>query len=127
MVKVERADKLKNQKKIIKEVIKNPFATQREIASAAWVSVATANDHINSIPKANKSEQVNKIIDKDIEIVETAQLILHKRLKDNEKDMSTRDIISMADVSAKRYSLLKWSATDQEWGLKSINEIDLLP
>jgi hypothetical protein len=32
--------------------------------------------------------------------------------------MSTRDIIASADVSAKRYSLFKWDATDKDWGLK---------
>jgi hypothetical protein len=32
--------------------------------------------------------------------------------------MSTRDVISSADVSAKRYSLFKGNATDDEWGIK---------
>jgi hypothetical protein len=58
----------------------------------------------------DKSDQINKIIEADIEIVEIATKILKDRLKIAEEDpdsMSTRDVISSADVSAKRYALFK--------------------
>jgi len=58
----------------------------------------------------DKSEQVNRIIEADIEIVEIATKILKDRLKlaeESPESMSTRDVIASADVSAKRYSLFK--------------------
>jgi hypothetical protein len=64
-----------------------------------------------------KSLAIENIIKKDIEIVDIATRILKQRLELAEEDattMSTRDVISSADVSAKRYSLFKGNATDDE-------------
>lgn len=125
--KPERGDKLKNRAKIIKEVMKDPMQSQRDIAKKVKTSVSTVNEHMKDLPKTNKSEHVEEILKKDLEIVNLATDILKNRLTlakdDPDNKMSTRDVIASADVSAKRYTLFKWSATDEEWGLKEEQKI----
>lgn len=118
-----RSDKEKNAAKIMAEVAKDPLASQRDIAERVWTSVSTVNDHIKDIPKSNKSEHIETILKKDLQIVNLAQQILQDRLEAKPDDISTRDIISSADVSAKRYSLFKWDATDKNWGIKDVTSI----
>lgn len=124
--KSERGDKLKNRAKIIKAVMKDPMQSQRDIASKVNISVSTVNEHMKDLPKTSKSEHVEQILKKDLEIVNLATDILKNRLtlakEDPDSKMSTRDVIASADVSAKRYSLFKWDATDEEWWLKSIHD-----
>ena len=116
--KTPRADKLKNQTAIIQEIIKDPMQSQRDIADKLWIGKTTVQEHLQDIPKATKTDRIEKILDKDLSIVDLALSEIERRLKDDKDKMTTRDMISAADVSAKRYSLLKWSATDDEWWLK---------
>jgi len=118
-----RSDKERNKTNIMVEVAKDPFASQRDIAERVWVSVATVNEHIHDIPNSNKSEHIETILKKDLQIVNLAQEELERRLKEKALEISTRDIIASADVSAKRYSLFKWDATDKEWGMKDVTSI----
>lgn len=118
-----RSDKERNKTKIIAEIAKNPFATEREIAESVWVSPSTAHDHLKDLPNSSKSEHIETILKKDLQIVNLAQEELERRLKEKASEISTRDIIASADVSAKRYSLFKWDATDKEWGMKDITSI----
>ncbi len=113
-----RSDKEKNKLKVITELAKDPMASQRDIAKKIWTSVSTVNEHIKDLPNSNKSEHIESIIKKDLQVVNKAQEILLDRLNTNPDDISTRDIISSADVSAKRYSLFKWDITDKDWGIK---------
>ena len=119
-----RSDKAKNRAKVIAEVVKDPFATQEEIAERAWIWRTTVHDHLQELPNSTKSDKIEKIIEKDLSIVELATEILQDRLQKAkapetaEDKMSTRDIIASADVSAKRYSLFKWDVTDKDWWLK---------
>lgn len=118
----ERWDKLRNRAKIIKEVMKDPTQSQRDIAKKIWIWKTTVKDHLKELPISPKSDHIEKILEKDLEIVNLATDILKDRLtlakEDPENKMSTRDIIKSADVSAKRYSLFKWDITDKDWGLK---------
>jgi AcrR family transcriptional regulator len=65
---------------------------------------------MEDLPKTTKSDQIEKIIAKDLAIVELATEILQRRLQladEGENKMSTRDVIASADVSAKRYTIFK--------------------
>lgn len=125
--KEDRIDKAINKAKVVWAVLKAPLATQRKIAKEAWVSLWTANTHLNNIEQNwTKSIAIEEIIKRDISIVELAQGILEKRLRDKWDDISTRDIISSADVSAKRYSLFRWGITDIDGGLKEIKNYSIL-
>lgn len=120
--KAERWDKIRNRAKIIKEVLKDPTQSERDIAKKVWRSPSTVHEHIKDLPNSSKNEHIEKILEKDLKIVNLATDILIDRLElaqsDPESKISTRDIIASADVSAKRYSLFKWDITDKDWGLK---------
>lgn len=126
MVKKERVDKTKNKIKVIKELLRNPLQTDREIAKETNVWKSSVNRAKKELGQVGaKSDIIDGIIKKDAEIVRLAQAELEKRIKKNPAKVSTRDIISAWDVSAKRYMIFKWDATDKEWGLKGISDITI--
>jgi len=124
--KKPRGDKIRNRAKIIKEVLNDPTQSQRAIAKKIWIWKTTVKDHLKELPISPKSDHIEKILEKDLQIVNLATDILINRLElaqsDPESKISTRDIIASADVSAKRYSLFKWDATDPNGWLKSIHD-----
>lgn len=118
----ERVDKIKNQAKIVREVIKNPLATDREVAKATWVWKSTANRARKELGQVGtKIEAIQEIIKNDMEIVKLWQSIIMQRMETQPDKLSTKDIISATDTWAKRYSLFKWDVTDPEWWLKDIS------
>ncbi len=120
-LKKERVDKTKNKIKVIKELIKNPLLTNREIAKKANIWLATANRTKHEVEqKGTKSNIIDKIIENDAKIVDLTQKEIQKRISKNPDKVSTRDLISAWDVSAKRYSIFKWEVTDKDWWLKEI-------
>lgn len=122
----ERVDKLKNKAKVISKVIQNPLATEREIASELWLWNWTVHNHLKELEQNwAKSQAIEEIIEKDVKIVNLAQNILQSRMEKEPEKISNRDLISASDISAKRYSLLKWQATDKEWWLKQIQDITI--
>lgn len=126
MIKKERVDKTKNKIKVIKELLRDPLQTEREIAKNANISNWTAHKTKKEVEQRwAKSNIIDDIIKKDAEIVKLVQDELKKRIKDNPSKVSTRDIISAWDVSAKRYTIFKWNVTDEEWWLKSIQDINI--
>ena len=121
----ERVDKLKNKAKVIAKVIANPLATERELAKDTWLWNWTIHNHLKDIEQNwAKSLAIEKIIDQDAKIVELAQKILLERMNTPDK-VSTRDVISASDISARRYSIFKWEATTKEWWLKEIKNITI--
>jgi len=121
-----RKDQLKNKAKVLKEVIKDPLATQEEIAERAWISVWNVNDKLKKVEKmVIKDDRILGICDKDLEIVTLAQNKIVEKIKTSPFN-SLWDIVRAADASAKRYSLLKWDVTDKDWGLKDAAAIDSL-
>lgn len=126
MVKKERVDKTKNKIKVIKELLRDPLQTEREIAkngNMAKTTVHRAKQEMDQI--GPKSNIIDEIIKKDAEIVKLVQDELKKRIKDDPTKVSTRDIISAWDVSAKRYTIFKWDVTDKEWWLKTLSDIKI--
>lgn len=125
----ERSDKIKNKAKVIAVKLSNPYASEREVAKAAWVSNWTAHTISKEVEQNwatidnAKIDAIERIIETDKQIVELAQAELQRRIKETPKDISTRDIIASADTSAKRYSLFRGSATDDKWWYKSIQDM----
>ncbi len=114
-----RTDKLKNKAKIIKEVLKNPLQSQREIAENTWLWKTTVQEHLLDI-KATKDDRILWVCEKDFEIVKLWQAIIEERLRDKtETDkMRTFEIAQTIEKSEKRYMLFKWDATDKDWWMK---------
>lgn len=122
MDKKQRVDKVKNKAKVIAELANNPLWTQREIAEWAWVSLWTANAHISEVEQNwTKSLVIEEIINRDTQIMQEWQKIILEKMKSGE--ISNRDVISAIDTWAKRYTIFKWSATDKDWWLRSIQDL----
>jgi len=119
--KKPRGDKIRNRAKIIKEVLKDPTQSQRDIAKKTWIGKSTVADHIKDLPNTGKVGHIEKVIENDSRIVSLWQEIIIQRMelaKEDPKAMSTRDIITAQDLSGKRRMLLVWDATDKDWWLK---------
>jgi hypothetical protein len=85
---VVRSDKKKNQAKVAKEMLKNPVASQREIAKAAGVAVSTVNVHKEEIEQNQtlaKDPRIKAISDDDLTIVKLVQKETIVRLEDPEE------------------------------------------
>lgn len=126
--KQERWDKIRNRAKVLKEIIKDPTQSQRDIAKKINTSVSTVNEHIKLLPESNKTEHIANVIENDAKIVTLWQKILIQRLQLAEEDpkaVSTRDVISATDLSGKRHMLLNGDATDDKWGLNVVEWITI--
>lgn len=122
-----RTDKKKNIDKVTAALVVNPLSTARELAEKTWLWASTANRARQELAQTGtKDPRIISLTDKALEIVSLSQELIAKRLRDTPDDVSTRDAISAWDTSAKRYSLFVWDATDKDWWLKSISELDLL-
>ena len=124
-----RTDKKRNIDLIAAALVVDPLATTREIEERTWVSKSTVATHKANLDKVGqKDERIINLTNKDLAIVTRAQELIELKLNDEKlvKDMNIRDISAVAKDSAARYSLFRWDATDREWGVKSISELDLL-
>lgn len=127
MKKEDRSDKAKNIAKLIKEIIKNPLSTERELAKITWLSKTTVHNLKKELDQIwPKSENILEICRTDFNIVKLWQAEINRRLWiSSELDkMRTFEIAQTIEKSEKRYMLFKWKATDEEgWLLKITFEI----
>jgi len=116
--KRERADSKVNKAKVVKEVLKHPLKSQREIAKAAGVSKGTVFNKLGELGQT-KDKRIQGIIDKDLEIVTLWQQIISDRLQDEEelKKISARDVSWIIKENTARYTLFAGDATDKNWWL----------
>ena len=124
--KQERGDKIRNRAKVLKEIIKDPTQSQRDIAKKTGLGKTTVKEHLENLPNTTKNDHIEKVIESDAKIVELWQKILLQRMQLAEEDpkaVSTRDIISATDLSGKRRMLLKWDITDDNWWLKDMSNL----
>lgn len=122
-----RVDKEINHNKVVKDVLLNPLKTQRNRAEDLWLGKTTIQEHLLEV-KATKDDRIISITDTDLWIVTVGQREIERRLndKDEVEKMRTVEISQVIKESTARYSLFRWSATDNEWGLKWIDSIDIL-
>ncbi len=103
---------------LAKELIQNPRLTQKELAElvgANQSTVSRAKDELALI----KDERIDAITDDDYLIVRKVQKVTNEILDDPErfKNIATRDLVYIGEVSTRRYALFKGSATDAHGGL----------
>lgn len=124
-----RADKATNIAKVAKVVLTNPLASQREIADETWLSLGNVNDKLNNLEHlAWKDGRIIWITDKDLENIEAMQALVASKIK-NPKEMKNTRIWELAQAmkeATARYSLFRWNATDEQGGLKWIQNIDIV-
>ena len=121
-----RKDKAKNTAKVIKEVIKSPLSTDREIEDNTWVSKSVSNRVRNELGQiGTKDDRILWICDTDLEIVILWQQIIKNRLMDEEelKKISARDVSWIIKENTARYTIFKWDVTDNDWWLREVWDI----
>lgn len=120
-----RSDKAKNIAKVAKVVLENPLANQREIAEETWLSLWNVNDKLNKLEQT-KDDRIIWLTDKDFELMEIIQKRKFERMFDTEKPVSDNDMNNWDREAKARFTLFRWDATDNEWWLKNIDNIDIL-
>ena len=126
-----RADSQRNKKAVALAVAKNPNATMSEIAKNTGLSKSTVQTKLNELGSI-KDQSILNICDEDLKIVKLAQWIILNKLQDKQTvaKMKASEVSQVAEASAKRYSLFKWSATDASWWLnnpmETMSDADLL-
>lgn len=117
---VIRKDKLKNKAKVVKEIIKEPFDTQRDTAKKAWVSLGTANKILQELEqswtKGMESQILDDILDNDDKIIALSNWVTYDTIKKNILDWDvsltdTRIISELANNSTKRKAIF-WKKED---------------
>ncbi len=123
-----RVDKAKNIAKVDKILIEKPLLTQREIAEEAEVGLWTVNRIRQELERnGTKDERILWITDTDLSILTIGQREIERRLNDKVEveKMRTVEISQVIKESTARYSLFRWNATDNEWGLKETVTIEI--
>lgn len=124
-----RADKAKSLSKVAVSVLKDPLQTQQEIAESTGLSIWNVNDKLKEIEKQGwKDPRIIKITDKDLDNVETMQAIIAEKLKDKSilNDTKITELAQVMKEATSRYTIFRGTATDDQWGLKNIDSIDIL-
>lgn len=119
----------KNIAKVVKARIENPTDTTREIEDITWIDHTTISRIDKQLQQiATKDDRILWITDTDLSILTIGQREIERRLndKDEVEKMRTVEISQVIKESTARYSLFRWNATDEQWGLKGIESIDIL-
>lgn len=105
--------------KVIKEIMKDPKRSQRDIAKETWIPKSTVAYYDKDI-RQNGAESViiDTIIANDLDIVTLWQSLLVQRMQETPEKLSTKDIISATDTWARRVTIFKWDITKPDWWLK---------
>lgn len=117
-----RSDKAKNISKVLKEVIKDPLQTQRDIAESTWLWLWTVNRNLKEIEQiGTKSEIILDICKLDINLVKKWLLELDRRFSDNDelKQIRATEISQIIKDNSARYTLFSWEATDSKWWMRT--------
>ena len=121
--KKERSDKLKNRAKVIKATLKNPLKNQREIAKDQWISKSSVNRIQQEMGQTGtKDDRILWICDADLEIIKLWQKIIQDKLNDKKtvKKMKASEVSQVIAENTRRYTLLRWNATDENGWIKKV-------
>jgi hypothetical protein len=124
-----RTDKAKNIAKVAKTLLENPLQTEREIADGIDIWKSSVNRLKNELGQIGaKDDRIIWITDTDLSILTIGQREIERRLNDKEEieKMRTVEISQVIKESTARYSLFRWNATDEQGGLKGIENIDIV-
>ena len=114
-----RADKKANIAKVAKVALWNPLASQREIAEETWLSLWNVNDKLNKLEQT-KDDRIIWLTDKDFELMEIIQKRKFERMIDKERPVNDNDMNNWDKEAKARFTLFRWDATDEQWGLKEV-------
>lgn len=120
-----RTDAKKNLQKVATEVVKNPLATQREVAEKAGVGLGTANRATQELEQngtIDRSSTIIAIEETDLQLVSLAQskALEWMEMLNEPKREDVAVANQVARESQKRYSFLSGENTNSKGGEKSI-------
>lgn len=128
MEKKMRVDKKKNLEKIAKVVVKNPRATEREIAKATGLWNWTINRLKQEVEQIGaKDDRILTLTNTDFDIVILAQQRIQEKLADEAEMKKTRigEISNVAKDSAARYTVFRWAVTDENGAMKDLTSLSI--
>jgi len=98
---IERKDKLKNKAKVIKEVIKDPLSTQRDISDKTWLGLWTVNRQLKDLEQnGTKDDRILWLLDWDLDLLKEIQRQKAERL--SAKTVNDSDIDKWENTANKR-------------------------
>ena len=119
-----RADQAKNHRKIVKDVLLDPLKSQRERADDLWVWKTTIQEHMQTI-KTTKDDRIIGLTDEDFRMMQKIQGRKFARLDDLDTPVNDTDLNNWDREAKARYSLFRWSATDEDGWLKNIDNVEI--
>ena len=121
-----RSDAKKNLKKVAAEVIKNPLASEREIAKRTGLSKGNVNDKLGKLDHIDRTSTVVAIEESDLEIVTLVQSINLERLRDPAERAKIKaiELAHIAKISSERYSKFAGENTNDEGGERKVEIIN---
>lgn len=129
--KKPRVDKRKNIWKVAEVIIENPNKTEREIAKETWIWKSTVNRAKEELGQTGAKDPTIAYIVWSAKLrIERVSGIFDRRIDqiEEKKKLENKDIALAKDIvkdDMARVSILWWDATDDEWWLKSIQEITI--
>ena len=135
-----RVDKAKNIKALKAELLKNPLQTEEELWRKIWIARGSVNrlkDEMSEIVTNAKDSDILEITDEDKLIIQMSQAIsrhslwtiINKLDEDPSYALDLREAKTASEIakeSTARFSLFRWSATDDQWGLKAPAVINIV-
>lgn len=124
-----RVDKANNIAKVLKERVKNPLETTREVAKKTWLDFSTVAKLDKELPQiSTKSKIILEICDLDINLVKKWLKELDRRFNDSKelKQIRPTEISQVIKDSSWRYQIFKWDITDNNWWMKNIWALETL-
>lgn len=107
----------KNIASVAKERLINPLATTREVEQATWIDHTTVSRIDKQLQQfATKDDRIIWITDKDLENIKEMQALVSQKIRDPEEMKSTKiwELAQAMREATTRYSLFRWSATDEQ-------------
>lgn len=122
-----RTDKAINVANVAKELLENPLQTEREVANSLWINHTTVNRAKQELQQiAPKDDRIVWLTDKDFDLMKIIQKEKFSRLEEDPKWINNNDLDKWENTAVKRYTLFRWDVTDEKWGLKTIDNIDII-
>ena len=128
MTESKRSDKKTNIDKVTAWLVKNPLASERDLAKMAWISPSTAHIAKKEIEQSQaKDGRIISLTNGDFKLMQRIQKEKNRRMDDEKDQISNMDINNWDKVAQARYTVFTWDVTDQNWGMKvEVSALDTL-
>ena len=101
MIESKRSDKKKNQANVVKELIKDPTLSERELAKKTWLSNWSAHNHKVELEQSwAESKILDRVLEMDDKIMDLSnQITLQKIIEEAPKDNKWNIVVSKLSLN----------------------------